>query len=89
MQNVVADPRIETLVEVLDLARATPFLFTWHPDDVQLVDLYEEAAEMEEEWKTAPKDSPEDVALRNKLRKELKAALENDADRLRKQKLKC
>ena len=81
LQEVVADPQLGILTEVLIHAREIPYLLSWHHDDVELADLFEKAAELEEELKNVPEETPEEVEHRNSLRDELKAALENDVDR--------
>ena len=74
-------PTLKTISEVMDRARTTPYLLTWEPKDVELVDLYEEAAEVEDDLKATPQETEENIELRSKLRQELQDALENDAHR--------
>lgn len=82
LTNAVINPELETLSQVLDQARAIPYFLTWQPNDIALVNLYEEAIEIEEDLKTSSLESPEDINERNKLREELKDALKNNVERL-------
>lgn len=82
LTNAVINPELQTLSQVLDQARAIPYFLTWQPNDIALVNLYEEAIEIEEDLKTSSLESPEDINERNKLREELKDALKNNVERL-------